>query len=158
MKKKGGSFIKVWFTVFIFCVLNGTVLSNDWIQWRGPTANGISQENGWNPKALLKGPNIVWKNNVGMGHSTVAVKGNLLYTMGNNSVVTHTEITVHVYTTTIIIMTGITPDNRIVSTVAVINTMFAVGVTFVLFNQNMVHKSCKNTGTPAGPPTVVYAE
>lgn len=63
----------------------GKMNSDDWTAWRGPNGNGISTETRWNPRALTI-PRIVWKRNVGKGHSTVAVKGNYLYTMGNKDI------------------------------------------------------------------------
>jgi outer membrane protein assembly factor BamB len=56
---------------------------HDWPKWRGPKGDGISPETDWNPKALANGPKIVWKKNVGMGFSSVAIAGPFLYTMGN---------------------------------------------------------------------------
>jgi outer membrane protein assembly factor BamB len=56
----------------------------DWPRWRGPNGDGISPETDWNPKALANGPKIVWKKNVGMGFSSVAIAGSSLYTMGNS--------------------------------------------------------------------------
>jgi outer membrane protein assembly factor BamB len=70
--------------VLVF-MLSGISFASDWLSWRGPNGNGISTETGWNPKALTN-PKIVWKINVGKGHSCVAVQGNYLYTMGNNPV------------------------------------------------------------------------
>jgi outer membrane protein assembly factor BamB len=54
----------------------------DWPRWRGPKGDGISLETDWNPAALTGGPRILWKSNVGMGHSNIAIKDNRLYTMG----------------------------------------------------------------------------
>jgi outer membrane protein assembly factor BamB len=55
----------------------------DWPQWRGPERNGISTETNWDPAALTRGPRILWRTNVGLGYSGVAVKGDRLYTMGS---------------------------------------------------------------------------
>jgi hypothetical protein len=57
--------------------------SGDWTAWRGPDGNGISKENAWNPKAVERASSVLWSTNVGAGHSTVAVKDSLLYTMGD---------------------------------------------------------------------------
>jgi outer membrane protein assembly factor BamB len=54
----------------------------DWPRWRGPEANGISRESGWNPKALEGGPRVAWKADVGTGFSNVAIRRDRLYTMG----------------------------------------------------------------------------
>jgi outer membrane protein assembly factor BamB len=55
----------------------------DWPQFRGPDANGVSTETKWNPAALSSGAAIIWKANVGDGYSSVAIKGDNLYAMGN---------------------------------------------------------------------------
>ena len=57
----------------------------DWPRWRGPNGDGISMETNWNPEALAEGPKILWKADIGLGHSNVAIKGKYLYTMGYKS-------------------------------------------------------------------------
>ncbi|UCF96691.1 MAG: PQQ-like beta-propeller repeat protein [Spirochaetaceae bacterium] len=69
-------------TLFILLIVPRTF--GDWPQWRGPERNGISSETNWDSKTLARGPRILWKVNVGLGYSSVAVRGNLLYTMGND--------------------------------------------------------------------------
>ena len=62
----------------------------DWPRWRGPNGDGISNETDWNPEALAGGPKILWKVDIGAGHSNVAIKDNRLYTMaqdGNKNIV-----------------------------------------------------------------------
>jgi len=54
----------------------------DWPRWRGPNGNGISNEANWDPETLSGGPKILWRVDVGMGHSNVAIRDNRLYTMG----------------------------------------------------------------------------
>ena len=68
--------------VLSFVIITGAF--GDWAQWRGPERNGISTETNWNPEALAKGPNMLWNEKVGLGYSSVAVNGRLLYTMGND--------------------------------------------------------------------------
>jgi outer membrane protein assembly factor BamB len=53
-----------------------------WPRWRGPDGNGISSETEWDPTAIAKGPKILWKADVGMGYSNVAIRDNRIYTMG----------------------------------------------------------------------------
>jgi len=55
----------------------------DWPWYRGPDADGVSKETDWNPKALSGGAKVLWRANVGVGWGTVAVKGQLVYIMGN---------------------------------------------------------------------------
>lgn len=66
-------------------LLAGTVRGDDWTKWRGPHANGVSEEQRWNAKALQV-ENILWKTELGFGHSAVAVQGNAVYTMGNRRI------------------------------------------------------------------------
>jgi outer membrane protein assembly factor BamB len=44
-------------------------------------------EKEWNPKALAKGPKILWKVVVGTGHSSIVINNNRLYTMGGKGTV-----------------------------------------------------------------------
>jgi outer membrane protein assembly factor BamB len=82
MNKKGITLIAPAL-IIIFSVIS---FASDWPCWRGPNGNGISKETNWNPGALAGGAKILWKINVGNGHSAVAIKGNYLYTMGNKAV------------------------------------------------------------------------
>ncbi len=54
-------------------------VADDWKIWRGPNANGISKETGWNPTAAKKR----WEKELGVGYSSVSVNGDKLYTMGH---------------------------------------------------------------------------
>ena len=75
--------IASFFLIVLLCSLMvSTVYGDDWLTWRGPKGDGISNEATWNPKALMNTLNT-WETNIGKGHSAVAVKGNYLYTMGN---------------------------------------------------------------------------
>ncbi|MHC5078174.1 MAG: outer membrane protein assembly factor BamB family protein [Planctomycetota bacterium] len=55
----------------------------DWPRWRGPNGDGISTESGWNAKALSGDPKVIWKKNMGNGHSAPSIVGPHLYTMGS---------------------------------------------------------------------------
>jgi len=57
-----------------------------WPRWRGPNGNGISDETNWDPEALAGGPKILWKVDIGISYSNVAIKDNRLYTMGRREV------------------------------------------------------------------------
>jgi outer membrane protein assembly factor BamB len=77
------SFILITFMlVFGICTTYVIADEYDWPRWRGPNGDGISLETDWNPEALEGGPNILWKVDVGVGYSNVAIKDNRLYTMG----------------------------------------------------------------------------
>ncbi|MGA2619961.1 MAG: PQQ-binding-like beta-propeller repeat protein [Thermoguttaceae bacterium] len=54
----------------------------DWPQWRGPNRDGVSAEKGWTARWPEKGPPVLWKAKVNTGHSSVAVVGARVYTMG----------------------------------------------------------------------------
>ena len=56
------------------------IMGADWPCFRGPNHNGISAEAIAWPK---DGPKQLWKINVGIGHSALAVVGDRAYTMGN---------------------------------------------------------------------------
>jgi len=66
-----------------FIAVGSNVQADDWPIWRGPHANGISTETGWNPLAVKGGVKKLWAKQLGRGYSSVSVKSGLLYTMGN---------------------------------------------------------------------------
>ena len=68
---------------FVLGINIGIGQQTDWLKWQGPSANGSSPETNWDPNSLSGENSILWKTNVGMGHSAVAVHGDKLYTMGN---------------------------------------------------------------------------
>lgn len=55
----------------------------DWHRWRGPDANGISAETGWQSQWPSQGPKQLWKASVGTGFSSMSVSNGRVYTMGN---------------------------------------------------------------------------
>ncbi len=71
--------MKQWFVLLVAVALSASGLADDWSAWRGPNANGISSESGWNPKGAKK----IWQKELGVGYSSVSVKGGKLYTMGS---------------------------------------------------------------------------
>lgn len=77
--------IPVLLLVAILYVGSGpSVTALDWYRWRGPDANGISQETGWSSAWPKEGPRQLWKASVGTGFSSVAVSDGRLFTMGND--------------------------------------------------------------------------
>jgi len=78
----------IFLFVFLFGIyaVHGNADDLDWPCWRGPNGDGISNETNCDPEALAEGPKILWKVDVGMGHSNVAIKDNRLYIMGINTV------------------------------------------------------------------------
>ena len=72
--------LSIW--LFGTCLTYGIADDFEWPRWRGPNGDGISNETNWNPEALAGGPKILWKVDIGIGHSNIAIKENRLYTMG----------------------------------------------------------------------------
>ena len=64
-----------------FC--SGLARGADWPCWRGPQRDGISAETNWSSAWGKDGPPILWKTSVGTGFSSVSVRGDRIYTMGN---------------------------------------------------------------------------
>lgn len=55
----------------------------DWPQWRGPDRNGISVETGWLDRWPAEGaPPVLWRANVGKGHSCPVITDGRLFIMG----------------------------------------------------------------------------
>jgi outer membrane protein assembly factor BamB len=50
----------------------------DWPQFLGPTANGISQETGLLDQWPTNGPPLVWEKSIGTGYGAQSVRGSLL--------------------------------------------------------------------------------
>lgn len=74
-----------------FCTLTALVClagtsgvdANDWPRYLGPQFNLTSTETNWVGQWPEKGPKILWRANVGIGASSVAISNGRLYTMGN---------------------------------------------------------------------------
>jgi outer membrane protein assembly factor BamB len=62
--------------------LGAFAVAEDWPVWRGPSRNGISTEKDWDPAAVAEGM-VLWRANVGVGHSSFAVANGKVYTLGN---------------------------------------------------------------------------
>lgn len=58
---------------------------DDWPQFLGPNRNGQSTETRWSSDWPDVGPPVLWKTNVGVGHSSVAISDGRLFTMGNKN-------------------------------------------------------------------------
>lgn len=55
------------------------VRSDDWPGWGGPRRSGVSLETGWSSEGK---PEPLWRAQVGIGYSSVAVAGKRLFTLG----------------------------------------------------------------------------
>ena len=67
----------------LFVLSAHVCMAGDWPQWLGPNRDGVSSETEWQAVWPPAGPKVLWKANVGVGHSAVAIRNGLLYTMGN---------------------------------------------------------------------------
>lgn len=68
---------------FLSLVISSSGQNSDWKTWRGPNSDGSSNETNWNPEKIISNEGILWYKDVGTGHSSVAVSGDRLYTIGN---------------------------------------------------------------------------
>ena len=71
--------------VLLACLIVSSAQALDWPHWRGPDRNGISKETGWLTTWPAEGPKQLWKANVGIGFSSIAVSQGRAYTMGNQA-------------------------------------------------------------------------
>ena len=55
----------------------------DWHRWRGPNADGISNESDWSSQWPDGKPKIAWTRSVGTGYSSIVVSGNSAFTIGH---------------------------------------------------------------------------
>jgi outer membrane protein assembly factor BamB len=62
-----------------------SVRAGDWPNWRGPNHDGVSSETGWSTQWPADGPSQLWKASVGTGFASVSVRGNRVYTIGNQN-------------------------------------------------------------------------
>jgi PQQ-like domain len=68
----------------VLCPLS-SALAEDWPQWRGPDRTGVSKETGLLQSWPPNGPKLLWTfRDAGVGHSSMAVVGDRLYSMGSD--------------------------------------------------------------------------
>ncbi|MCK5147170.1 PQQ-binding-like beta-propeller repeat protein [bacterium] len=79
--------------ILLISITSCSKQGSDWSQWRGPNGNAVTDESGWRPEAINDESNILWRANVGAGHSSVTVKDNRLYTMGQTKIETTSDTT-----------------------------------------------------------------
>ncbi|MDZ4401395.1 PQQ-binding-like beta-propeller repeat protein [Prosthecobacter sp.] len=76
--------------LLITCCLTLSALAADWPQWRGPNRDGCSTETGLLKQWPDGGPKVVWQvDSVGVGYSSVAIKGDRIFTQGDLDGVEH---------------------------------------------------------------------
>lgn len=69
--------------VMLLMTLPVAARADDWPNWRGPGRDGISQETDWDPGKLRDGPDFLWRRQIGIGFSSMAVVDGRVYAMGN---------------------------------------------------------------------------
>jgi Ca2+-binding EF-hand superfamily protein len=64
--------------------------AQEWPQWRGPDRDGVSAETGLLKEWPAGGPKLLWQvDRVGVGYSSLSVKGGRIYTQGDLQGVEH---------------------------------------------------------------------
>jgi len=53
----------------------------EWGKWRGPNGDAVSLETGWSASNLTA-DNVLWKKDIGFGHSAIVVSGNRCFAAG----------------------------------------------------------------------------
>jgi outer membrane protein assembly factor BamB len=80
---------KITLCIALFCGLAAAipgriVLAVDWPNWRGPSRNGVTSEEGWLTTWPASGPPRLWSANIGKSYAAVSVQGRRLYAIGAN--------------------------------------------------------------------------
>jgi outer membrane protein assembly factor BamB len=69
--------------LFIFCLIVSSFATDNFSQWRGPNRDGQYPETNLLKKWPKNGPELLWQvENIGEGHSSVAVANGLVYVAG----------------------------------------------------------------------------
>lgn len=76
------SLLSIMFVAIVF-LTSCNKQQPDWTKWRGPNGDGVSTETAWDA-SKLDSSNILWKKNIGFGHSAIAVQGENCYATGWN--------------------------------------------------------------------------
>lgn len=75
------------FTMVLLLLMTGASSrpssGEDWPHWRGAGYDGISGETDWNPYALEETARVLWKTNIGKGHSAAIVEKGCVFISGN---------------------------------------------------------------------------
>src|SRR6266478_3175152 len=74
--RRGGDTAPYLFLFFL--VLAGCCFAQDWPQFLGPHANGISDETGLRDKWPTNGPPLLWEKKIGTGYGAPSIRGDLL--------------------------------------------------------------------------------
>jgi outer membrane protein assembly factor BamB len=74
-----------WVALMALVCLASAPAGADWARWRGPNDNWHVNAQDWDPQALAGRLRVVWRAEIGRGHSSVVVRGDRLYTMGQRT-------------------------------------------------------------------------
>src|SRR5690349_20171711 len=76
-----------WYSVLLAvcaATLPAPAQSVEWSQWRGPAHDGVfPEETTWQTDWQQRSPRTLWKVEVGIGYSGVAISQDCAYTVGN---------------------------------------------------------------------------
>jgi outer membrane protein assembly factor BamB len=75
---------KLFVVLALVCFLPAVSHAQDVLRFRGTSADSFYTDPAFNPNALKSGAKIIWQAEVKQGMSGVSLKGNRLYTMGND--------------------------------------------------------------------------
>ena len=76
--------------IFILLLITKNLMAIDWPQWRGPDRSGTSKESGLLQSWPEDGPKLLWEGGaVGVGFSSLAIKGEYIFTMGDKDGSSH---------------------------------------------------------------------
>lgn len=59
-------------------------VATDWPRYLGPQGTGVSHETGWKTEWPAEGPTKLWTAKIGTGFSSIAIAGELAFTMGHS--------------------------------------------------------------------------
>src|SRR4030042_2156031 len=75
---------RVYLSVIVLLVCMANVYSQDWLQYLGPTRNGVSTQKGILRSWPEQGPEVLWTVNVGKGYGGPVVKDGKVYLLDRN--------------------------------------------------------------------------
>ena len=68
----------IWTLISVLGLINEIAQAGDWPKWRGPSGNAFVAKDDLLPSKLGDTPKVLWKINVGAGHSAVVIQEDLL--------------------------------------------------------------------------------
>ena len=68
----------IWTLISVLGLITEIAQAGDWPKWRGPSGNAFVAKDDLLPSKLGDTPKVLWKINVGAGHSAVVIQEDLL--------------------------------------------------------------------------------